>query len=67
VRATRSVWVLAVVVAPLRVALLHLLAQCVNNLGPSLIPQYEHQGEIEQDIARNRAALRRGPQKVSQA
>ena len=26
---------------------------------------YEHQGEIEQDIARNRAALRKGPQKAS--
>jgi len=28
---------------------------------------YEHQGEIEQDIARNRAALRQGPQKASPA
>ena len=26
---------------------------------------YEHQGEIEQDIARNRAALRKGPRKAS--
>ena len=28
---------------------------------------YEHQGEIEQDIVRNRAALRKGPQKASPA
>ena len=28
---------------------------------------HEHQGEIEQDIARNRAALRQGPQKASPA
>jgi len=28
---------------------------------------YEHQGAIEQDIARNRAALRKGPQKASPA
>jgi uncharacterized protein (DUF433 family) len=28
---------------------------------------YEHQGEIEQDIARNRAALHRGPRKASPA
>jgi uncharacterized protein (DUF433 family) len=28
---------------------------------------YEHQGEIDQDIARNRTALRQGPQKVSPA
>ena len=28
---------------------------------------YEHQGEIEQDIARNRATLRKGPQKASPA
>ena len=28
---------------------------------------YEHQGEIEQDIARNRAALRKGPQMTSPA
>jgi len=28
---------------------------------------YEHQGEIEQDIVRSRAALHRGPQKVDPA
>ena len=28
---------------------------------------YEHQGEIEQDVARNRAALRQRPQKASPA
>jgi len=28
---------------------------------------YEHQAEIEQDIARNRAALRQGPQKAAPA
>jgi uncharacterized protein (DUF433 family) len=28
---------------------------------------YEHQAEIEQDIARNRAALRQGPQKAALA
>jgi hypothetical protein len=33
----------------------------------ALCYSYEHQREIEQDIARNRAALHIGPQKASPA